>query len=282
MKASGTTARLATSLRGGDASARRRRAGRLLWLAGVMLVAAGCGGGGGGSGGGSGGHRGDPGGDAFNGPSAPTLPSQVELEFRPRDLGAPNAPDGMNYRTAEFLRHHGLAAISADEAYKRGYFGQGVTIAIADDGMDTTHPELTDRIRDSLHVRSGSDRVVEFGDRAAGHGTYVAMIAAGARGNGPGPFEITVQGAAPIPTPDFHGVAPEASIVPIALQGDGQPVAAMRHAVAKGARATVVQSTVWRTTVARHGRRRGCGRKLRHRHGVGGRQQWVEFRKQPG
>ncbi|MCY4349552.1 MAG: S8 family serine peptidase [Thiotrichales bacterium] len=238
MKASGITARFATSFNSGDTPARRRRARGLLWLTGIVLMAAGCGGGG--SGGGDGGF----GGNELSGPPAPTLPSPVELEFRSRDLGVPAAPDGKDYRTAEFRRHHGLAAISADKAYERGYFGQGVTIAIADDGMDTTHPELASRIRDPLHVISGSNRVVEIDyrdpagrDRGTGHGTYVAMIAAGARDNGPGPFEITVESAAPIPTPDFHGVAPEASIVPIALHGGGQPIAAMRHAVANGARA---------------------------------------------
>lgn len=188
-----------------------------------MLLAAGCGGdvGGGAAG------TGDP---------APHTPNPVGLDFRPVDLGVPAPPDGAEYRTPEFRVHHGLAAISADKAYERGYFGQGVTIAIADDGMDITHPELAGRIKAPRHVVNRNDRVFESG--GTGHGTYVAMIAAGARGNDSGQgSEIKIAGGARIPTPNFHGVAPQASIIPIALSGGGLPPAAVRHAVASGAQA---------------------------------------------
>lgn len=171
-------------------------------------------------------------------PPGPAAPNPVGLAFRSVDIGAPAAPDGVDYRTREFRVHHGLAAIAADAAYRRGYFGQGVTVAIADAGMDPTHPDLAGRIRAPRHVVSGTDRVFEpdLGPGGGtGHGTYVAMLAAGARGNAEGDFRIAVAGGDPIPTPNVHGVAPRASIVPISLNGGGQPPAAVWHAVANGA-----------------------------------------------
>ena len=110
----------------------RRRAGWLLLPAFAMLLAGGCGGGGGDG-------RAEPG---VSGTPAPAGSNPVDLTFRPTDLGAPAERDGVDYRTPEFMGHHGLAAISADAAYQRGYFGQDVTIAVADDGMDTTHADL--------------------------------------------------------------------------------------------------------------------------------------------
>ncbi len=205
---------------------------RVFLLACTMLVAAGCGGGGGSS---QTMRDGSPPTDP-----APTTPNPVGLTFRSVELGTPAAPDGRDYRTPEFLRHHGLDAISADKAYERGYFGQGVNIAIADDGMDITHPELAGRIKTPRHVVNHDDRVfeIDYEDDGTGHGTYVAMIAAGARANDSGQGSgIKVHGGAPIPTPNFHGVAPQASIIPIALSGGGQPPAAVRHAVASGAQA---------------------------------------------
>lgn len=175
---------------------------------------------------------GDP--DRPRGPASPTRPNPIELEFRPEQLGPPDASDDRDYRDAEFSVHYGLAAISADEAYSRGYFGQGVTIAVADDGMDITHPDLAvaGKIRAPRHIRKRNTEVREpdsgFG---AGHGTFVAMLAAGARGNTGGPFEITLDGGNPIPTENIHGVAPQASIIPIAMEGGGNPVDAMRHAI---------------------------------------------------
>ncbi len=168
------------------------------------------------------------------GPAPTTRPNPTELEFRPTHLGFPDASDGEDYRDAEFMAHWGLEAISADEAYGRGYFGRGVTIAVADDGMDPTHPDLAvvGKIRDPWHVRNRNAVVREpnYG-MGAGHGTYVALIAAGARGNTDGTFEITVDGGPPIPTKNVHGVASQASVMPIAMEGGANPVDAVRYAV---------------------------------------------------
>lgn len=174
------------------------------------------------------------GGGRPSGPAAPTRPNPVKLEFRSEQLGSPNASDGQNYRDAEFLTHYGLGAISADEAYSRGYFGQGVTIAVADDGMDLTHPDLAGKIRNPWHIRNRNPDVREF-RKASVHGTYVALLAAGAADNTGGTFEITVEDGNPIPTENVHGVAPQASVMPIAMEGGGNPVDAMRYAVENGA-----------------------------------------------
>ncbi|MCY3825831.1 MAG: S8 family serine peptidase [Candidatus Dadabacteria bacterium] len=198
-------------------------AGLFLLTCAVLLLAGGCGGGA---------EDGAHPPTVPRGPAPPTRPNPIELEFRPTDLGSPDASDGEDYRDAEFMAHWGLDAISADEAYGRGYFGQGVTIAVADDGMDLTHPDLAvdGRIRAPWHIRKRNNMVSEA-YREGVHGTYVAMIAAGARGNADGNFEITVDDGARIPTKNIHGVAPEASVMPIAMEGGANPVVAMRYAV---------------------------------------------------
>ncbi len=200
----------------------RCRTGGLLLLACVMLAAGGCSG------------SNDSGGAPPAGrPPAPTTPNPVELTFRPTILSTPNPSDGRNYRTREFLGHHGLDAISADEAYQRGYFGQDVTIAVADDGMDPTHPDLAGKIRAPRHVRNRNANVFEPGraeELGTGHGTYAALLAAGARDNTGGTFEIRAAGGGAIPTYNVHGVAPQALVMPIQLAGGGQPVQAMEHA----------------------------------------------------
>ena len=206
---------------------RRRMTGAVLALVCTVLLAAGC------TGGGS-----DDGGPRRGGPPAPGSPNPVDLAFRATALGVPAAPDGRNWRTAEYRGHWGLDAISAGEAYERGYFGQGVTIAVADDGMDPTHPDLAGRIVAPRHVINGSSHVFEpdYGGRPGeGHGTFVALVAAGARDNAGGPFEIDIAGSASIPTKNAHGVAPQASVMPIQLAGGGQPAAAIRHAAANRA-----------------------------------------------
>ncbi len=170
-------------------------------------------------------------------PAPPTRPNPVELEFRPTDIEPPSMSDGKDYKDDEFMAHYGLGNISADKAYNRGYFGQGAIIAVADDGMDPTHPDLavSGKIRNPWHVRNQNAVVREPNVREPGHGTYVALIAAGAMGNTDGSFEITVDGGPPVPTRNIHGVAPQASVMPIAMEGGGQPVEAIRYAAENGA-----------------------------------------------
>lgn len=57
--------------------------------------------------------------------------------------------------------------------------GRGVSVAVIDSGIDTTHPELESRVRDSVEARVDNKRIVfdpsEAGD-SAGHGTACASI----------------------------------------------------------------------------------------------------------
>ena len=197
-----------------------RVAGLVLLACATLFLAGGCGGGTEGS--------------SPRDRTAPTRPNPIELEFRPTQLSSPDASDGQDYRDTEFMTHYGLAAISADEAYSRGYFGQGVTIAVADDGLDTTHPDLAvdAKIRAPWHIRNQNSVVVEpYKIVGPGHGTWVALIAAGAMDNTSGIFEITIEGGNPVPTENVHGVAPQASVMPIALKGGATPREAIRYAV---------------------------------------------------
>ena len=205
----------------------RRQLCRAVPLLACLVLLAACGGGEGGGGS----SVGEP---AAPNPSGPAAPNPSRLEFRPINLGAPAASDGKDYETAEYREHWGLERISAHTAYERGYFGQNATVAIADDGIDLTHPDLAGRITAPKRVVHDDELVTETSGFTV-HGTYVAMIAAGARANTGGVFEVTVDQGAPIPTKNVHGVAPSASIMPIGLSGGGEPTAAIRHAVANDA-----------------------------------------------
>ncbi len=166
------------------------------------------------------------------GTAPPTRANPISLEFRETHLESPNSSDGEDYKDDEFMAHYGLGVISADEAYRRGYFGEGAIIAVADDGMDPSHPDLavSGKITKPWHVRNRNALVKEPDTAGAGHGTYVALIAAGAMDNTGGIFEITVAGGASIPTKNIHGVAPRASVMPISMEGGGNPMDAIRYA----------------------------------------------------
>ncbi len=202
-----------------------RIAGLLVLVFSMLLLPGGCGGGGQ-----------EP--DSIS-PSMPvfTKPNLIELEFRESPpLSHPNASDGKDYRNAEFTAHYGLKNISADEAYSRGYFGEGVTIAVADAGMDITHPDLAGKIEAPWHILNQNAMVSEA-DGEDIHGTYVAMLAAGARDNTDGIFQVTPTEGAPIPTKNIHGVAPGASIMPIVISDEGGVKSAqiVRYAIENGA-----------------------------------------------
>lgn len=115
-----------------------------------------------------------------------------------------------------------VAQIGAPEAWKSGYDGKGVTVAVLDTGVDATHPDLRDRIDAEKNFSESSDTV----DRA-GHGTHVASTVAGSGARSGGKYK---------------GVAPGARIISGKVlddSGEGNAsdvIAGMQWAVAEGAK----------------------------------------------
>ncbi len=142
-----------------------------------------------------------PGGGGGNTALSAVLPAAVA----PDDDGV--APDGNNYRSAEFNRQYGLGQTNADAAYQRGFWGQGVTVGIVDSGMLTSHIDLRDRVVPGWNFADGNANITEYivpVSNTLGHGTFVAGIVGASRGN-PGFGGFT--GA--------HGIAPSVSLMPL-------------------------------------------------------------------
>ncbi|WP_431728386.1 type VII secretion-associated serine protease mycosin [Verrucosispora sp. TAA-831] len=99
--------------------------------------------------------------------------------------------------------------------------GSGVTVAVVDSGVDRRHPQLAGRVLDGLDLLDpGGDGTRD----CVGHGTGVASVIA----------------AAPHDGVAFHGLAPNAKILPVRVseqqvvdgQGAGRTVAAEEFATA--------------------------------------------------
>jgi subtilisin family serine protease len=82
--------------------------------------------------------------------------------------------------------------IGAPAAWRSGFTGKGVTVAVLDSGVDTTHPDLAGKVRESRNFTTGPD-----GD-TVGHGTHVASTIAGSGAASGGRYK---------------GVAPDAALV---------------------------------------------------------------------
>ncbi|MGK5739978.1 S8 family serine peptidase [Micromonospora sp. URMC 103] len=68
-----------------------------------------------------------------------------------------------------------LTQISAPDAWKAGYTGRGVRVAVLDSGADFTHPDIAGRVVEKADFTvDGGDAVDRFG-----HGTHVASTIAG-------------------------------------------------------------------------------------------------------
>ena len=94
--------------------------------------------------------------------------------------------------TIPCIGDYGDASINAPAMWDMGYQGGGVTIAIIDTGIDSTHPDLVGKIvSESDFTDDGTT------DDLGGHGTHCAGIAAGRRNAATG----------------IAGVAPEASLI---------------------------------------------------------------------
>jgi subtilisin family serine protease len=83
--------------------------------------------------------------------------------------------------------------IGAPVAWKAGYTGKGVKVAVLDTGVDTSHPDLKDQVIESKNFTSAADATDHFG-----HGTHVASIVAGTGAKSGGKYK---------------GVAPDARIL---------------------------------------------------------------------
>ncbi|WP_435836073.1 S8 family peptidase [Streptomyces anulatus] len=114
-----------------------------------------------------------------------------------------------------------VAQIGAPAAWKAGFTGKGVKIAVLDTGTDATHPDLKGQILAEKNFSAAKDTK----DRV-GHGTHVASIAAGTGAKSGGKFK---------------GVAPDAKLLAgKVLDDDGYGedsgiLAGMEWAVAQGA-----------------------------------------------
>ncbi|MEU7739096.1 S8 family serine peptidase [Nonomuraea sp. NPDC049158] len=84
-----------------------------------------------------------------------------------------------------FTLDQSVKQIGATEAWKQGFTGEGVTVAVLDSGYDPTHPDLKNVVTQARDFTGRDD----IRDRN-GHGTHVASIVAGAgekqRGVAPG------------------------------------------------------------------------------------------------
>lgn len=73
-----------------------------------------------------------------------------------------------------------LPCLQLDDGWRTAT-GRGVSVAIIDSGIDTTHPELNGKVRESVEARLENKKIVfetTEGEDSAGHGTACAGIIA--------------------------------------------------------------------------------------------------------
>lgn len=127
----------------------------------TAALAASCAGGGGGGGGA---------GIAVSPPVSPPPP--------PLPPPPPPPPSGIpSVTSSEYLRGYAVADTKAITAWQNGATGQGVLVALIDDGIDATHPELTGRVSPaSIDINGARNQIFSTSDT---HGSELAAIVAG-------------------------------------------------------------------------------------------------------
>lgn len=125
----------------------------------------------------------------------------VEAIVDPDDGESLSAAD---FETTEYTNQYGLAAINASTAYARGANGAGVKVAVIDTGLLVTHEDIDDNVDPNGYDTLDDDDDVADGH---GHGTHVSGIIAAERSGGE-------------ESSDIHGVAYNATVLPIRVLGD--------------------------------------------------------------
>ncbi|MFI5801552.1 S8 family peptidase [Streptomyces sp. NPDC051561] len=80
--------------------------------------------------------------------------------------------------------------IGAPDAWKAGYDGTGVKVAVLDTGVDSTHPDLAQQVLDAQNFTSDASAV-----DGHGHGTHVASTVAGTGVKSDGKYKGVAPGA---------------------------------------------------------------------------------------
>ncbi|WP_164905019.1 S8 family peptidase [Streptomyces cyaneus] len=116
----------------------------------------------------------------------------------------------------------GVARIGAPAAWKAGYDGKGVKVAVLDSGIDATHPDVKNSLLAAKDFTGGGSPV-----DLTGHGTHVAS---------------TILGSGAMSGGKYRGVAPGAKLLvgkvtdDFGHGSDSQIIAGMQWAVAQGAK----------------------------------------------
>ncbi|XP_022786312.1 proprotein convertase subtilisin/kexin type 6-like [Stylophora pistillata] len=68
-------------------------------------------------------------------------------------------------------------------AWEAGYTGKGIMVAVVDDGVDGSHPELKENYNWTLSYDYVANKHMEYGTEVSGHGNKCAGVIAGTRNN---------------------------------------------------------------------------------------------------
>jgi type VII secretion-associated serine protease mycosin len=152
-------------------------------------------------------------------PGAPVLaaPTPTPSTSRSASSDAKCVQPGVPYPEVPW----GQQRLNPDAAWPQTR-GRGVKVAVVDSGVSATHPQLRGHVLTGVSVIPGGGSATSD---CVGHGTIVAGIIAGQGENGTG----------------FHGVAPDATIVPIKTLENLDVQEGLEPRIASGIRAAVDQ-----------------------------------------